>query len=109
MIKPLSKKIYEEAKQRGVETIELKFQGGCDEGYLDVVLEPHNRDNADFEETVENWVWEVYRYSGADDSTPYGDNITYDLVDNTVSHEEWYMVQTSEQHGEIDLEIEKEE
>jgi hypothetical protein len=41
---------------------------------------------------VEEWAYDSYGYSGAGDGTEYGDDITYDLVTNKVSTQEWYHV-----------------
>jgi hypothetical protein len=58
---------------------------------------------------VENWAWDVYSYSGAGEGNDYGDNITYDLVENTVETEEWYMERTCGDCSEGELVVEDEE
>lgn len=95
--KPLSKIIYNKAKKEGVNKIILQFSGGSDEGYLDIQLIGEDGDNLRYDEKarlfaqeIEEWVWEVYHYSGAGDGSNYGDNITYDLVKGEISTEEWY-------------------
>jgi hypothetical protein len=86
--KPLSKEIYNKAKELGVEKIILQFSGGNDEGNLNIYLEPDW--NQDFANQVEDWAWEVYSYSGAGEGNDYGDNIEYDLKAGKVSTSEWY-------------------
>ncbi len=95
--KPLSKAIYNKAKELGVNTISLEFSGGNDEGHLHVQTDT---DNYDFEKLVEDWAWEVYDYSGAGDGSDYGDNIIYDLKEGKVSTSEWFHV-VKEEAGEV--------
>jgi hypothetical protein len=42
---PISKALYEKAKSMGITKIELEFQGGSDEGYLNIGL--HNKESSD--------------------------------------------------------------
>ena len=95
--KPLSKAIYNKAKELGVNTISLEFSGGNDEGHLHVQTDT---DNYDFEKLVEDWTWEAYDYSGAGDGNDYGDNIIYDLKEGKVSTSEWFHV-VKEEAGEV--------
>lgn len=95
--KPLSKAIYDKAKELGVNTISLEFSGGNDEGHLHVQTDT---DNYDFEKLVEDWAWEVYDYSGAGDGSDYGDNVVYDLKEGKVSTSEWFHV-VKEEAGEV--------
>jgi len=112
-VEPLSKNIYNEAKELGITEIILKFSGGSDEGYLDVELLEAKIDDLDkadeLQRKIEDWAWEVYSYSGAGEGSNYGDTITYNLETNEVSTEEWYhVVQTNT--GETNkLEIAEEE
>lgn len=99
---PLTKEIYNKAKELGYTNILLHFRGGSDEGYLDVEFMPYDKPyNQDFTNEVEEWTWSVYEYSGAGDGNDYGDEIDYDLVNNKVSTSEWF---TSIQNGESDQE-----
>lgn len=95
--KPLSKAIYDKAKELGVNTISLEFSGGNDEGHLHVQTDT---DNYDFEKLVEDWAWEAYDYSGAGDGSDYGDNVVYDLKEGKVSTSEWFHV-VKEEAGEV--------
>jgi hypothetical protein len=103
---PLPKSFYEEAKQLGVKKILLEFSGGSDEGYLEVSVDPgYCDDDGDFSDKIEDWAQEAYSYGGAGDGNAYGDNVTYDLEEDTVTHDDWY---TSQQHNgatTVDLEI----
>ena len=105
---PLSKDIYNKAKELGIEKIHLAFSGGSDEGHLYVELSPFEKDkDGSFSSEIEDWVWGVYDYSGAGDGNCYGDNITYDLVEGKVSTSEWYHVVKDEDTGMGKLEIEE--
>ena len=95
--KPLSKAIYDKAKELGVNTISLEFSGGNDEGHLHVQTDT---DNYDFEKLVEDWAWKAYDYSGAGDGSDYGDNVVYDLKEGKVSTSEWFHV-VKEEAGEV--------
>lgn len=106
-IKPLSKAIYNKAKELGIKTIVLNFSGGDDEGYLDVGMTP--KFDQDFASQIEDWVWSVYDYSGAGDGNAYGDNVEYNLVNGTASTEEWYMTRQSGDSGTQNLQISAED
>jgi hypothetical protein len=105
---PLSKDIYNKAKELGIEEIKLAFSGGNDEGSLYVELSPYENDkDGSFSSEIEDWAWDVYSYSGAGDGSDYGDNITYDLVENEVSTSEWYHIVKEEATGTGKLKIEE--
>ena len=106
IIEPLKKEIYNKAKELGVETIELKFQGGNDEGYLDVYTSPHN---SDFESEIEEWAWEVYDYNGAGDGNDYGDNIIYNIKEGKAHSSEWFMQVSQGEEDSCDLEVAEEQ
>lgn len=105
-IKPLSKEIYNKAKELGVEQIVLRFSGGSDEGYLDVELCEADKVDDSFFKEVEDWAWEVYNYSGAGDGSDYGDDVTYDLKNGKASTSEWYMSRSAGGSNERNLQIE---
>ena len=105
-IQPISKVIYDKAKLLGVETISLQFTGGNDEGALQVNIDPYNSNSDSLENEIENWAWEVYQYSGAGDGDDYGDDITYDLKDGTVSSSNWYTSRCDRDNETIKLELE---
>ena len=102
--KPLSKEIYNKAKELGIERIILRFSGGNDEGYLDVETEP--KFDQDFASEIEDWALEVYNYSGAGDGSDYGDDVIYDLKSGKVSTSEWYMSRSEGDADERNLQIE---
>lgn len=110
-IQPLPVRIVNRAKQLGIKSITLQFSGGSDEGYLDVDYDmpgDPGYDN-DFSRMVEDWAWNVYAYSGAGDGSDYGDNITYDLVNNKASVQEWFTERSYGADEEIPLEIDNED
>lgn len=96
--KPLPKRFFEAAKKLGVQTIEISFEGGSDNGYVNVSLtdsEGHLRcydsEFSDLCKEIEDWAYNTYEYSGAGDGTDYGDDIVYDLQNGEVRVSEWYM------------------
>ena len=104
--KPLSKKIYDRAKEYGVNKIDLHFSGGSDEGYLNVELYPYkNSAPSNFYKDIEDWAWEVYEYSGAGDGSDYGDVISYDLDTGKVTTSEWYTSRVDGDSHEMTLEV----
>lgn len=111
---PMNKALYEKAKSMGITKIELEFQGGSDEGYLNVGL--HNTEGSvpygqetDLSQEIEEWAWQVYSYSGAGDGSDYGDDITYNLVENTVETQEWYTSRDYQGSVDHDLLLEESE
>lgn len=108
-IEPLSKKIYDKAVSLGITQIELHFSGGDDEGYLNVYLKNEkgfsSALNTEFEQEIEEWVWDTYDYSGAGDGSDYGDDIMYDIVNKKATSESWYMARTEGDSENGDLEI----
>lgn len=91
----------------GVGSFLLAFRGGSDEGFLDVTVYDTNgglmaqedeacgwnvqiTEDSSPIERITVWADEAIPYSGAGDGSDYGDNYTYDLVANLVSHSEWY-------------------
>lgn len=111
---PMNKALYEKAKSMGITKIELEFQGGSDEGYLNVGL--HNTEGpvpygqeTDLSQEIEEWAWQVYSYSGAGDGSDYGDDITYNLVENTVETQEWYTSRDYQGSVDHDLLLEESE
>ena len=98
--KPLTKEIYNKAKELGYTNIILHFSGGNDEGNLDIEFAPYDKkyDN-ELAREIEDWAWEVFSYSGAGDGNDYGDDLDYDLVNGKVSTSEWF---TSRQEGDSD-------
>lgn len=103
--KPLSKEIYNRAIKLGVTTITLRFYGGSDEGYLDVEVTPWNEDTQIFSDTINDWAWNVYSYSGAGEGHSYGDDIEYDLVNKKVTVSEWYYARQEGDTTKDNLEI----
>jgi hypothetical protein len=104
-IKSLDKELYVRLLAQGVSYLTLNFSGGSDEGYLNIECDTKADLNSSIKDLdqlysdIDTWVWSVYEYSGAGDSgSEYGDNITYDLVNKTATHDEWYTkTVTSEQ------------
>ena len=107
---PISKALYEKDKSMGITKIELEFQGGSDEGYLNIGL--HNKEGQTIgasaeglalQQDIEEWAWVAYSYSGAGDGSDYGDDITYNLDDNTVESQEWFT--SRDYQGSVDHDL----
>lgn len=96
---PLPRKMYIELIEAGVTEVTLQFMGGSDEGYLEVDFVRAN-DASDLPRerrrelynAIEEWAERVYYFSGAGVGTAYGDDIRYNLRDNTVTTQGWYEV-----------------
>jgi hypothetical protein len=108
-IEPLNKQIYDKAKELGVEKIELKFEGGSDEGYLYIDIYPEESDKDGLAGIIEDWAWEVYSYSGAGQGNDYGDTITYNLKEGKATTSEWYMTRVDGDEDCCDLKIAEEQ
>jgi uncharacterized protein YuzE len=110
----LPKKFYDRAKALGATKISLEFSGGNDEGLLSVFVSNDkmelrstgNNDVYKLESDIEEWAYSAYDYSGAGDGTEYGDNIVYDLENNTVATIEWYQERKYTEPVEFALEVE---
>jgi hypothetical protein len=108
-IEPLKKAIYEKAKELGVEKIELRFEGGSDEGYLYIDIYPEESDKDGLAGIVEDWAWEAYDYNGAGEGNDYGDNITYNIKEGKATSSEWFMVVSQGEEDSCDLEVAEEQ
>jgi hypothetical protein len=109
-IQPLPRNIYDKAKAHGIARILLFFKGGDDNGYLNVQFVGNNDGfNCDFglkfEAEVEAWAWDAYEYGGAGEGVDYGDNIIYDLEENTVTTQAWYYAKRYDTPENTKLEI----
>lgn len=109
MIQPLNKDIYKKAIELNIKQIYLAFTGGSDEGCCYISFNPVNTaiQKSGLEDEIEEWVWETFDYSGVGEGNDYGDDITYDLVNNTISHEEWSMVASYSTPVLTDLKVSK--
>lgn len=102
-IQPLPKALYDQLVSAGINSFELQFQGGSDEGYLEVYSTPYGLDP---DGKIEDWAWSVYEYSGAGCGEGYGDTIIYDLKNKTASCSDWSMVRTEGATEQKELQIE---
>ena len=116
-VKPLPKSLYDRAKKLNVTKIYLEFSGGSDEGHMYARLEQAKLNNEkceplkveNLEQDVLDWMEKTWHYSGAGDGSDYGDDLTYDLVENTVSTACWYYERQDTDLGDETLLIEREE
>ena len=58
---------------------------------------------------IEQWAWDCIGYNGAGDGNDYGDDLTYDLVNKTVTHNEWCMERTDTSHDPVEMEFDDDE
>ncbi len=100
--KPLKKEIFDKARELGITEIHLEFQGGSDEGCVYVncthpeKIRQYGNESCKFEQEIEEWVWQVYEYSGAGEGTDYGDNITYHIKEAVEENGTWKIPTTSQ-------------
>jgi hypothetical protein len=114
-IQPLSREIYQMAKEIQIKSFTLHFEGGSDQGYLYVACDYDSstvdaRKISDFQQEVEEWAYGqngVYDYNGAGEGNAYGDDIYYDLESGECSHNEWYMVRADGDSSSCELSIEE--
>lgn len=107
-VAPLPREIYRRCIEENITSIRLRFSGGSDEGYRDVELNGldgryfqwNTKDEKMVElvQLIDSWCDEKYRFSGAGDGNSYGENITYDIVNGTVTSQEWW---TQQMDGEV--------
>lgn len=96
--KPLKKEIFDKARELGITEIQLEFQGGSDEGwvYVNCIHPAGSGEFQKFAGEIEEWVWQVYDYSGAGEGTDYGDNITYKVAEAVEENGTWKIPTTSQ-------------
>lgn len=107
-IAPLTKTLRDACVDAGVKYFILRFEGGDDQGFLNVELyykDGETVDSLTLTESIQDWAYDAYNYSGAGDGSPYGDNYTYNLVDNTVKHDSWRSVVEHDAGDKVNLEI----
>jgi len=112
---PLRRDLYTRAIEIGVRTIRVNMEGGSDESYYDIRCEVPGRYTdlseeqrkviSKLEEDIEDWAYDAYGFNGAGDGSRYGDTITYNLVDNTVTNVEWAFVYQEEDRGATELAV----
>lgn len=102
-IKPIPKRIVDEAKRLEIESIELSFSGGSDEGYIDIQFggaHVYTEKRRSFRDKVEEWAWSVYSYSGDREGRDYGDDIVYNLKTGMASHSDWFYERVDNESSE---------
>ena len=98
-VEPLPREIFRRCIEENITSIRLGFSGGSDEGYLDLILSTpegrvvlHNQTNKninDLAKMIDDWCDKKYLFNGAGDGNSYGENITYDLVNGSVTTQSW--------------------
>lgn len=97
--KPLPKRIYNKAKELGINKIDIALSGGGDEGFCEVKLQfpigdtktrKKEKLNArtQLSEEISDWASEAYML---DESVPddHGIDLTYDLVNMQATYQYW--------------------
>jgi len=115
---PLRRDLYTRAIEIGVRTIRVNMEGGSDESYHNVNCEVPGRYTdlsteqreviSKLENDIEDWAYDAYGFNGAGDGSRYGDTITYNLVDNTVTNLEWAYVYQENDQGTTELAVTEE-
>jgi hypothetical protein len=95
-IKPFPHNLALALAEKEIERVEISFSANGDEAYVDIGLYTddgrlwgmvHHK-NVDLRRVLLEWVADAYEYSG--DGEGYGDVVTYDFLNNTVTHVYWY-------------------
>ncbi len=112
-IQPLPAHIYREALEHNITGIRLNFEGGSDEGNLEIDLEsdidlpPIIYEELD--DKIQSWADEVYEFSGAGEGIPYGFKVFYNFTTNKVILTEWQYEYAELDQQKIDLSLDKNE
>jgi len=98
-VEPLPREIFRRCIEENITSIRLGFSGGSDEGFLDFILgtpegrvalhKQTNQNIVDLGKMIDDWCAEKYPFSGAGEGHSYGENITYDLVNGSVTTQSW--------------------
>jgi len=114
-VEPLPREIFRRCIEENITSIRLGFSGGSDEGHLDVILStPEGRVETwkltqiishqnikVLDDMIHDWSAEKYPFGGAGEGTQYGENITYDLVNGSVTTQSWgYQYVESEERND---------
>lgn len=107
MTHPLNKTIYDNARKMGIKQIILHFSGGNDEEFLNIDITPWPMSGGNnLVDDVQDWAWNVYDYNGDGDGSDFGDDIVYDLENETVTTSDWYMTRTEGDEEEVKMQVE---
>lgn len=94
-ILPLPKRFWDKLVEIEATTLEIRFQGGNDEGFCECEINAKDSAKANaLADKIHEWALDSYEYSGAGDGNDYGDDIYYDLKAGTVTHTDWCMERT---------------
>ena len=119
---PIPKELFELCEEECISEVIISWEGGSDEGYVTVKAWKEyeekswykaSQERSDVEKAVievienkfEDWAGE-HSYSGAGEGSPYGHDLTIDILNKKMSAEHWYMVRVDECHfGDRGVEI----
>ena len=94
-VAPLPKKFYDKCLTLGVEEISIQFEGGSDEGYIDVSCYTLGERGTNaplvrpLEEELTEWAYHNYEYSGSGGGWNYGHAVVYNLTKKRVELSGW--------------------
>ena len=121
-IAPIPKELFELCEEECISEVIICWEGGSDEGYVTVTAwkegEEKNWYKASqerndvvkavievIEKKFEDWA-DNHRYSGAGEGSPYGHDLTIDILNKKMSCEQWWMQRVDESHfGDREVEI----
>lgn len=101
-IQPLPKLLHQKLIAAEIKQFVVELSGGSDQGNLQIGIYPYIPELRD---ELYEWAYDHYPYNGAGDGTDYGDDIEYDLINNTVSHTEWTTERTDTYQGSVELDV----
>ena len=121
-IAPIPKELFDLCEEECISEVIITWEGGSDEGYVTVtawkegeeknwltLLEKRNDVEKAVIEVIEKKfeVWaDNHCYSGAGDGSPYGHDLTIDILNKKMSAEQWWMERVDHCHfGERDIVI----
>jgi hypothetical protein len=104
-IAPFPKELYDLCMENTVDKVVLSWEGGSDEGYLQVTVWLVGENNWNdqwgrpdtmkavvlvLEEKIQDWADGCIEYNGAGEGSPYGHDLTIDLTNEKVTLDEWW-------------------
>ena len=118
-IEPFPIELYKQAISLDIEAIALKFEGGNDEGLLDVDYLVKDNKTLLTEiidpllDQIKSWAHNVYPFSGAGDGTGYGFTAYYNFQAKIAHLTEWsevvesHVLRVATKSKEVTLELEE--
>ncbi|MBT94300.1 MAG: hypothetical protein CMA60_05685 [Euryarchaeota archaeon] len=114
-IAPIPKELFELCEKECISEVIISWSGGNDEGYVEVTawkvgeekgswyMAEQERNDVEkaairvIENKFEVWADE-HSYSGAGEGSPYGHDLTIDILNKKMSAEQWWMERVDDCH-----------